>query len=146
MAGSRFRRRQRVQPTPAVCKSVDRPTGAFLPGQKKPITVGVTGDFGSDPGDWVLNDLGPLEQQGNPLFIWEGVIGDPLHDHADIRLDNETAIPVLTVHFIGKRAQTPVLVRVRIVFGKNLSKPFDPFEVEISDIVSGGSVRLEILF
>ncbi len=122
---SKFSKRGGVQPTPKICKAVGDSFRFVSTPFHKELTAVVNQtmeliSFGFD-----FNATGVLVQQGNPLQVWAGTLGDPLALHVDLRLDYDNIVNVATLHYIAFNAHIAVLARVKIIANIDLKVPFN---------------------
>lgn len=143
---SKFDRSRSVRKTPAICKAVGDSFRFVTVPFKREMSWSVVANISDSISDWETIGTGTLHQQGNPLQIWKGTIGLGSGDHAQLRLDYETLLNILTIHFIAFEGVVGILTRVRIILNIDLKKPFGTLEIELPPDPPGGRIVIQILY
>jgi len=143
---TKFSKKVGVQPTPKICKAVgDSFRFVKVPFHKDlTATVDQTTTMASVGFDF--NASGVLRQQGNPLQVWAGTLGDPLALHVDLRIDYDTIVNVATLHYIAWNGLIAIITRVKIIANIDLKVPFNSGMLRLLPDPVGGKIWTQIMY
>lgn len=143
---SKFQRSNQVKKTPAICKAVGDSFRFVTVPFKREMSWSVVANRSGTFIQWETIGAGTLHQQGNPLLVWQGQIGETAGDSALLRLDYDDIVNVLTVHFFARQRAVTFLTRVRIIANIDLKKPFGTLQIELFPAPTGGRIVIQILY